>query len=154
MLGCWNSSVEDCLAGWRYQQHQLTTSDHTSRCHQAPRMSKGGHGAAAANVLLLKKSEETRRQENMREAIKVEYQLRSVAGDRFIVKLLCNSSIYCDAHSKARSCTTFTRKSTSLSFVYPGRGMSACLQFTKQSTVNHNLTAITPVHLDLEIIFS
>jgi len=33
-------------------------------------MSKGGHGAAAANVLLLKKSEETRRQENMREAIK------------------------------------------------------------------------------------
>ena len=39
-------------------------------------------------------------------------------------------------------------------FVYPGRGMSACLQFTKQSTVNHNLTAITPVHLDLEIIFS
>lgn len=69
-------------------------------------------------------------------------------------ELLCNSSIYCDAHSKARSCTTFTRKSTSLSFVYPGRGMSACLQFTKQSTVNHNLTAITPVHLDLEIIFS
>merc|ERR1711953_700347 len=34
------------------------------------RMSKGGHGAAAANVLLLKKSEETRRQENLREAIK------------------------------------------------------------------------------------
>ena len=154
MLGCWNSSVEDCLAGWRYQQHQLTTSDHTSRCHQAPRMSKGGHGAAAANVLLLKKSEETRRQENMREAIKVEYQLRYVAGNRFIVKLLCNSYSYCDAHSKARSCTTFTRKSTSLSFVYLGRGMSACLQFTKQSTVNHNLTAITPVHLDLEIIFS
>ena len=35
-----------------------------------PDMSKGGHGAAAANVLLLKKSEETRRQESMREAIK------------------------------------------------------------------------------------
>ena len=38
-----------------------------------PDMSKGGHGAAAANVLLLKKSEETRRQENMREAIKARF---------------------------------------------------------------------------------
>ena len=35
-------------------------------------MSKGGQGAAAANILLLKKSEESRRQETvLRDAIKV-----------------------------------------------------------------------------------
>ena len=71
----------------------VRSSGSSSSVSCGQRMSKGGHGAAAANVLLLKKSEETRRQENMREAIKVEYQLRSVAGDRFIVKLLCNSYI-------------------------------------------------------------
>merc|ERR1711936_208094 len=54
----------------RYNQSGHRWSHWSHSTLEGCRMSKGGHGAAAANVLLLKKSEETRRQENLREAIK------------------------------------------------------------------------------------
>ena len=36
-------------------------------------MSKGGHGAAAASVLMLKKSEDKRQESALRESFKVRY---------------------------------------------------------------------------------
>ena len=59
----------------RYNQSGHRWSHWSHFTLEGCRMSKGGHGAAAANVLLLKKSEETRRQENLREAIKARYNV-------------------------------------------------------------------------------
>ena len=53
-------------------------------------MSKGGHGAAAASVLMLKKSEDKRQESALREAFKVSYALCSLI---FIWKHICYTCV-------------------------------------------------------------
>ena len=157
MLGCWYSSVEDCLAHWRYNQdhrpHQTTPGSRTPPGPaKLPGWVKVDTGRQRPTFFSWKNPRK-------REDRKIwERQLRSsINWDQFGGKSLTDLLLTYNSIVWVRPDLGLVlpgNSHPSAGFVYLSRGVSACLQCSRQSTVYFNLIRITSVHFDLEIIFS